>query len=37
MPRHTGTSRRRWRTLDAIEQLRKDEVIGSYDAAVIDK
>ena len=23
--------------LDAIEQLHKDEVIGSYDAAVIDK
>lgn len=23
--------------LDAIEQLRKDEVIGAYDAAVIDK
>jgi hypothetical protein len=24
-------------TLDAIEQLHKDEVIGSFDAAVIDK
>jgi hypothetical protein len=23
--------------LDAIEQLHKDEMIGSYDAAVIDK
>lgn len=23
--------------LDAIEQLQKDEMIGSYDAAVIDK
>jgi hypothetical protein len=33
-PRRSGC---RLTDLDAIEQLHKDEMIGSYDAAVIDK